>query len=106
MGIDVVSSMGFHRISPNLKESEKEARKIINIANALSYLPVIGMVIGLARMILMGTCRLEVSQDPGYEKRLLAYHFTRGIIETLCVGILFFILDMIASIGRAAGKWI
>jgi|GEM_PF-6900045 len=72
----------------------------ISCANIFGYLPVIGTIIGIARII-MFTKILEENPDVAIRKRLCICHITRGCIELIACGLLLLIPDLIFTIGRA-----
>ncbi len=75
----------------------------------IAYVPILGAIIGLFKRIIPS---IEALKNPTLEpykhlyKHLFYFQIFRGTCETLGLGLLFLIPDMIATIGRmCSGHW-
>ncbi len=92
----ITEVFGFHVVAPTVKNfSTSDVACYLNIINLCGYLPVLGIWSAYARTRMM---RQEMRSDAPLAFRVTA--IVRSVIEALGCGILFFIPDLITTIGR------
>jgi hypothetical protein len=95
---DVNTAIGYHTIS-KFDKADKIPIVMANISNFLSYLPVIGTIIGIVRISLFAAIYLNSDLD-STQKMLAFAHIIRGAIEVTSFGSILIIPDLIFTIGR------
>lgn len=80
-----------------LNADTKKITKKINSLNSLSWIPLASMVVGIARIQFAYSVREKTGN---ISKAFVATNITRGAVETLGLGPLLLILDIIFTIGR------
>jgi hypothetical protein len=102
------NSLGFHFSDATIPTNgqsttdEKGRATLYNILTVTGYVPVIGTIIGIARIVLGSTTK---NMQPSDKIRQYSNaQICRGAIETLSLGFLFIIPDLIATIARACSN--
>lgn len=91
----ILAYMGYHTThSATLEKRKYRDNPDMGLINFLGYIPLIGMVVGGARI----WGRAIEDSDASLGER--TYHFIRGSIEFLGGGLLLLIPDLIVTIGR------
>src|ERR1700733_13909138 len=78
-------------------EEKKSLIRINNVANFIGYFPIIGTIVGLARMIF---CAYRMFTTDDDEKELYKVQIARGAVELLSFGIIFLAADLIVTRAR------
>jgi hypothetical protein len=96
---DPLHSLGFH-YKDNYSENESTKIFVHNLANVVGYLPIIGTIVGLVRMIftlynIFSNDTLENEQKEFYRAQIY-----RGSVEFLSLGIMFIVSDIIVTRAR------
>ncbi len=74
-----------------------------NKYHLIAYIPIIGAIIGIFKRIIPALDQLKY---PGEHKTSFRFQIFRGTCETLGLGLLFLIPDIIVTIGRlCSGQW-
>lgn len=81
-------------------ETMTKMRRNINLMNGLGYIPVIGTIIGIARVIFFGKFIPEYRHYSGSEKKFACFQVARGYVEMFSLGAVFLIPDLIITINR------
>ncbi len=109
--ISISNSMDVN--NPILQEAEKKFQKINlvkNLVTAAGYIPVVGTIAAIAKLVLINKAEKEMSKDSRGRrlKPLVQNYFTgqkiRSGIELTSLGFLLLIPDIIFTIGRNIGK--
>jgi hypothetical protein len=85
---------GFHSLEGYDDES-KSRLKINNYANFFGYIPIVGTIVGLARIIF--NAYLMTKSEDDEEKELYKIQILRGTVECFSCGIIFLIPDLIIT---------
>ena len=93
------AALGFHYLE-SYPEEEKNNLIVHNVANVLGYIPLIGTIVGLARMI-FALYMVVTSESLDIEaKEYYRAEIYRGAVEFLSLGIMFVVLDIIVTRAR------
>ena len=99
LSADPLNTLGFHYTD---SYPEKASTEIIvhNVANVIGYFPVIGTIVGLARIIfaLYQIVSSETLDDE--QKEYFRAEIYRGAVEFLSLGIMFIVPDIIVTRAR------
>ncbi len=94
-------TIGYHTSNHNISigDFKKSDSIVYNILTAIDYIPGISVISGLAKIIL-GSMALSCADSNNKNAKYLACGLiTRGIISTLCLGILLAPFDLYATFG-------
>lgn len=113
--ISLISTFGFH-FNGNQIQYQNARHK--NITNIIGYIPIIGIIAGLYRMIMnyhflqSAWPVLSVANAGNWpydeflsRKSFHAAEFSRGVLEGVSLGFLFIVPDIIFTIGRSFCGW-
>lgn len=95
------ATFGYFNTSDSSKPYVNKMHRTINFMNALGVIPVIGTIVGIARIIFFAG--KKHANDGAYsasERAFFNYQITRGAVETLSVGVIFLIPDLIRTFVR------
>lgn len=104
--LSVSDAFGFH-FQYQLKEnnsSDLAIRGVMNITNFLGYLPVLGTMVGIARIVfaayMLGTVKSDGSEAADAFLSYCKIQILRGIIELTSYRVIFIIPDTVLSYDR------
>lgn len=95
------ATFGYFNTAYIREENVKKTHRIINLMNALGYVPILGTIIGIARIVFFQKPNADGESYSRKEKSFSRFQIARGCIETLSIGIILIIPDIIFSINRA-----
>jgi len=97
-----IKGLGVENIT-KVANDPKVASMVMNAANVIGYLPVVGRIIGVARMIFFGAILAKNFRNS--EVRTFAgVQIVRGLTEALGYGVAFAIADLLATADRFGTK--
>lgn len=105
MSIDYIkSSFGYHSFS----EVEAEHRgKVagLNVANAVGYVPVLGLITGVARAIFFWKMmNAHVDQMSDLDRKVCRLQVVRGVVEAMGFGLVYLVADILITLERNEQK--
>jgi hypothetical protein len=94
------ATFGYFNSLCSTTEHMKKMHRNINLMNGLGYIPIIGTIIGIARIFFFSQF---IPKNKHYSKNELAFsclQVGRGCIEMFSLGAIFLIPDLIFTINR------
>ena len=80
------------------KKYTLQAKKWLNLAIFAGYIPLVGTITGIARMIIFNQARKEMNSANPEFKSFLKWNIARGGVEFSSFGILLLIPDLIVTL--------
>lgn len=105
MSIDYIkSSFGFHSVTDVAPEIKGKVLAF-NIANGTGYIPGIGAIIGIARIIFFWRLMEKKGGEMGdLDKKICRLQILRGAVEAVGLGVCYFSADLLVTIERNQSK--
>lgn len=99
LSVEPLNSLGFH-YTDSYGEDDSTEIIVHNVANVVGYFPVIGTIVGLARMIFALYMIVSSETLDDQQKEYYRAEIYRGAVEFLCLGVMFLVPDIIVTRAR------
>jgi len=105
MSIDYIkTSFGFHRLQ-DVQPEVKGKVVAFNIANGAGYIPGVGTIVGIARIIFFWRLlENHPTEMTALDKKVCRLQILRGIVESVGLGICYLSMDVLVTLERREGK--
>jgi hypothetical protein len=98
--VNAYSAFGYHKVD-EIRNAEDILLTLMNINNALSYIPIIGTIIGIVRLIIFSKFYSSNKEKLNEEsKKFYIAQISRGLFELTSCGFLLSIPDLIITLKR------